>query len=852
MAAANDFVNTASGEVGNGPSKYNTGGAPWCAIFVNWCLKQCGDGRQRDARACSFADMGSLHTVGDGYTPKPGDLIIVNLKSDHSYADHVAIVKAYNSDTGKLVTINGNGGGNVVTESTRSYDGTVTVVEMEWDSETSSAPLPKIFLNPGHGKYPNGTYDSGAVGNGYKEAELTREVVRMVADNLSGYADVSVFDYEKDLYKYLSSTTFEWSDYAYFLSVHFDAGGGSGTTAYKARNRNASTVETALAEKVSAAGGFENNGVKDHPNNLAVLSASDKAQNGGTTSTLLEVCFVDNAADMQKYADKKGDIAKAISDALISGLSLTYNGSGGGWVADWQERELPNNARALKSKTYERYWKITAKGTKNYEVSCGENASTHETKLRVWKDNFLVIALGSYYGECGTFVKIQFDNGVELICIKGDEKDDRETNTDDPPHSYHVDGPGYVENKAVSCNLLEVQADVQGSDWQGDFQKALDAYTGAATFDASITAIWTSSTEPVWRDGNTAEAKEKEPEFEDTNEKIPLHNSIFNMPDMAFSNNSDIAVYVGLRNIAESVGTLSWTNTKAELATTVTFSAAKTDNEYEYMYLPQKGEIMRLFLCGNEVYRGVIISDDTGNRHSNSYTAADPGYYLNKTTDTYQFKDIPSVEALKKICDDLSIPIAYIDDAAMEGSYISELYIDKNISEVIWDIIDRIKGDWTFDFVPSGIRIYKIGTYVADPKFRMSPNTELKSSIEYRGVESVTSSIEDRKTAIKIISDTNVLASARNDDSYNRFGFLQEVIKLDDENTDPLAYAEEQLNVLNRETSTRNFPMQVELGDYTRAGDCLCIDNVWYQITSAQHEIKSGRHTVTVELERID
>ena len=155
MATASEFVNTASKEVGNGPSKYNTGGVPWCAIFVNWCLKQCGDGRQRDARACSFADIGSLHKSGDGYTPKPGDLIIVNLKSDHSYADHVAIVKAYNSDTGKLLTINGNGGGNVVTESNRSYGNSVTVVEMEWDAETSSAPLPKIFLNPGHGKYPN-------------------------------------------------------------------------------------------------------------------------------------------------------------------------------------------------------------------------------------------------------------------------------------------------------------------------------------------------------------------------------------------------------------------------------------------------------------------------------------------------------------------------------------------------------------------------------------------------------------------------------------------------------------------------------------------------------------------------
>lgn len=848
MATASKFVSVASKEVGNGPSKYNTGGAPWCAIFVNWCLKQCGDSRQRDARACSFADMGTLHKNGDGYEPKAGDLVLINLKSDRSYADHVAIVKKYVKKEGTLLTINGNGSGNAVTESTRAYGDSVTVVEMEWDAQ-SSAPLPKIFLNPGHGRYPDGTYDCGATGNGYKEAELTREVVRAVADNLSGYAEVTVWDYDKDLYKYLSSTSFAWKDYAYFLSVHFDAGGGNGTTVYKARNRSASAVETALADKTANAGGFKNNGVKDHPNNLAVLSASDKAQNGGTTSTLLEVCFIDSAADMQKYAAKSGEIAKAISDALISGLELTYNGEGGGWVADWQEMALPNNARALKAKTYERFGKITAEGTKSYEISRGENAKTHETKLRVWKNNFLIVALGSYFGEVGTFVKIKFNNGISIVCIKGDEKDDRETNTEAPAHSYHVDGPGYIENKAVSCNLLEVQADTASDDWQADFEKAFNDYTGATTFNSSIVGIWVSNAEPVWQGGGSDGSST---EFENTNEKIPLHGSVFNMPDMTASSDTDIAVYVGLRNITASVGSVSWTNTKAELATTVSFSAAKTDNEYEYMYLPQKGEIMRLFLCGSEVYRGVVISDDTGDRHSNSYTAADPGHYLNKTTDTYQFNGIPSLTALEKICGDLSVPIAYIDSDAMEGCYISELYTDKKISEVILDIIDRIKGDWTFDFVPSGIRIYKIGSFVAEPKFRMSPNTELKSSVYYRGEESVTSSIEDRKTAVKIISDTNVLGRLKNDDSYNRFGFLQEVITLNDENADPLAYAEEQLNILNRETATRSFSMQVELDDYTRAGDCLLVDGVWYQITSAAHEIKDGRHTVTVELERID
>ena len=841
MATAKRFVEIAEAEKGNGPSKYNAGGRPWCAIFVNWCLKQCGDVRQRDARACSFADLGALHKSDDDYKPKKGDLILINLAADNSYAEHVAIVKSYSN--GKIRAINGNGTNGVVTVSSRNYDSSVTVVEMTWEDGDTEDELPKIFLNPGHGRYPDGTYDSGAAGNGYTEAALTREIVRMAADNLADYAEVTVWDYEKDLYKYLGSVSFKWSDYSYFLSVHFDAGGGNGTTVYKARPREANSVENMLADKVAAAGGFTNNGVKNHSSSLAVLSAADKSLNGGTSASLLEVCFVDSAADMQKYAARKADIAKAISDALISGLKL--NRSSGGYKADWREMRLPNNARALRFKTYERYFKITAKNTKNYEISCGEYAKTHDTRLRVYKDRFLIIALGSYYGPCGTFVKIRFDNGAEIYCIKGDEKDDRETNTEEPAHSYHIDGPGYVESNAISCNLLEVQADVGGSDWQEDFKAAFDTYVGANTFDASITGIWVCDNEPVW-------TSSPEADFEDKNEKLPVHRTVFNMPQMTASGDTDIAVYAGLRNITASVGALSWTNTKAELSTQLSFSVAKSDTEYEYMYTPQKGEIVRLFLAGEEAYRGIIISDDTGNRHSASYTAADPGYYFNKSTDTYQFKDVEACEALKKIAADLSVPIAYIDEAALKNNYISEIYTDKSISEIISDILSKVKGDWNYDFVPGGMRIYKIGTFVAEPKFRMSWNTEYKDSFEHRGEEAITSSIEDLKTSVKIISDTNVLAVARNNDSYDRYGFLQEVVKLDDENADPYSAAEEKLWQLNREKTSRSFKIQVRVADYTRAGDCVCVDKIWYQVISAQHDIEKGRHSVTLELERID
>ena len=325
MATAQEFLRVALGEVGNGPAKYNTGGQPWCAIFVNWCLRQVNYGKYGTAAASSFGNFGARHRPGDGYTPKGGDLLLVGYTG--SWAEHVAIVEKISGST--LTTINGNGGGNKVTHSQRSYNSTVTIIEMKWSSGSSEdkteekKPLPKVFLNPGHGMGPSG-YDPGACCGKYKEAELTRDVVKGVESALKGYAEVTVWDYNKDLYAY-NPTGIGWGEYKYFLSVHFNAGGGNGSEIYHPVQRRACKTDKLILEKVVAAGKFANRGVKEATHR--VTSMSDKSVHGGTTSALLEVCFVDSN-DMQLYSEHKAAISTAIAQGIIGGLGLTFNESG--------------------------------------------------------------------------------------------------------------------------------------------------------------------------------------------------------------------------------------------------------------------------------------------------------------------------------------------------------------------------------------------------------------------------------------------------------------------------------------------------------------------------------------------
>ena len=70
----------------------------------------------------------------------------------------------------------------------------------------------KILLIPGHG-----AGDPGAIGNGYKEADLVREVAPKLKNILSNYADVTLFNPDEDMYKYLKSNSFNFKEFENFM-----------------------------------------------------------------------------------------------------------------------------------------------------------------------------------------------------------------------------------------------------------------------------------------------------------------------------------------------------------------------------------------------------------------------------------------------------------------------------------------------------------------------------------------------------------------------------------------------------------------------------------------------------------
>lgn len=314
----------------------------------------------------------------------------------------------------------------------------------------------------------------------------------------------------------------------------------------------------------------------------------------------------------------------------------------------------------------------------------------------------------------------------------------------------------------------------------------------------------------------------------------------------------ELAVYANDRDISKNIGNLSWKNSIYELSTTLSFETAKTDNAYlkDLIYSPAPGDIIRM-VTNVEVFRGVVVKIDDGDKYKNKYSAVDLGWYLNKTSQTYQFKKMPVSKAITEICADLSIPIDSVPDIPTK---VTQIYFDKAISDIIKDLLSKAGGDYNYDFTPQGLRVYKIGDLIAYPEFRLASNLPQHFSPDFKGGVSHSVSIEEMKNAVKVVSEKdNVykeLMTLQYDDKVSKYGFLQKVVKIDPEKENAEVVANSELWANGREKETFSFEILEKYDSYTRAGEVILVDGTQYVIESTSHSYKGGWHYNKLELRR--
>lgn len=201
-----------------------------------------------------------------------------------------------------------------------------------------------VLLLNGHGWNYNVTpaeYDCGATGNGYKEAELTREFTDIIQEKLSKYVNVLRYPRDRNAFADIQAGTFRsvlleyfgTDDFDYAFEDHFNAfkkdelkdGLLKGTECYVTWSENGISVEQGIMNNLSEFFPLRDNdnihdGVKRA--NFLVINT---LKSWGISGALLETCFIDDADDMATYQEHKYALADAVVKGIVEKHGIPYD-----------------------------------------------------------------------------------------------------------------------------------------------------------------------------------------------------------------------------------------------------------------------------------------------------------------------------------------------------------------------------------------------------------------------------------------------------------------------------------------------------------------------------------------------
>ncbi|WP_461614382.1 N-acetylmuramoyl-L-alanine amidase [Clostridium sp. Marseille-QA1073] len=170
-------------------------------------------------------------------------------------------------------------------------------------------------------------YDTGAIGNGLKEQDITREVGKIVTSKLRALGHTVIecaIDSANSVNESLSYRVNKANsnNVDLFISIHVNAGGGQGTEIYTYNNDIFTEAQKTL-NNITALG-FNNRGIKDGSNLYVIRNTKAKAM-------LIELFFIDSA-DVELYK-KVG--AERLANAIIEGIAgkSTSNNSNDNWYS---------------------------------------------------------------------------------------------------------------------------------------------------------------------------------------------------------------------------------------------------------------------------------------------------------------------------------------------------------------------------------------------------------------------------------------------------------------------------------------------------------------------------------------
>ena len=189
----------------------------------------------------------------------------------------------------------------------------------------------QLLLIAGHGQG-----DSGAVGNGYYESNLTRDLVeRINRIAIQKGIRVGVYDTNKNAVKQIRAGNIpDFSGYNYCLEVHFNSSSNKSTRGsmfYIHKDENGWSAENNILQGLYSIGSRKawDGVVKANRQWTTGLLVQNHVRGQGVPHGLLETCFISNKEDVNWYLTNRDKIAEKVVQGIIDGFHLE---SSNGWT----------------------------------------------------------------------------------------------------------------------------------------------------------------------------------------------------------------------------------------------------------------------------------------------------------------------------------------------------------------------------------------------------------------------------------------------------------------------------------------------------------------------------------------
>ena len=179
-----------------------------------------------------------------------------------------------------------------------------------------------ICVSIGHGKSAKGGYDSGALGGGYQEFKISREIGKYIGEAFKGYnCTADVINYDATLYLTERIAHVNKHGYDLAMEIHLNASGGTGSEVYyKHKSATGKKLAGAISKSIANTFGIRDRGAKVKINPANGTDYFGFVRSCKCESLLIETVFIDTASDRKHVETAAGQrqcaeaIVKAVAD----------------------------------------------------------------------------------------------------------------------------------------------------------------------------------------------------------------------------------------------------------------------------------------------------------------------------------------------------------------------------------------------------------------------------------------------------------------------------------------------------------------------------------------------------------